>query len=179
MCGEEHDSHNVRSAAGAQPRRRRYPAAALSGGRRARPSARLVTSVLTRRLVTLSRPSPDSASVTRAASPGAAAVGGARPDGRGAGRPGRDDLGDVSDHVGLRAQVGPGQGGAVRVSGSSSVPRTRTRVTGRGHRPHGLGPVGRRVAEPVRIRAAQGREPGPQGRGRNGVSSTGTPGTST
>ena len=40
-------------------------------------------------------------------------------------------------------------------------------VAGRGHGPDGLGPVGRGVAEPVRVRAAQGREPGPQGRGRD------------
>ena len=49
-----------------------------------------------------------------------------------------------------------------RVSGSSSLPSTSTIAQDAGHGPDRLGPVGGRVAEPVRVRPAQRREPGPQ-----------------
>ena len=85
-----------------------------------------MTSVLTSRLVTLSGPSPDSASVTRAASPGAAVVDSARPM---ADTPAsQDGMSSVTSAITLAlARFERASAARCRVSGSSSAPSTRTR----------------------------------------------------
>ena len=85
-----------------------------------------MTSVLTSRLVTLSGPSPDSASVTRAASPGAAAVDSASPMAEVPAS--QDGMISVTSAITLAlARFDRASAVRCRVSGSSSVPRTRTR----------------------------------------------------
>src|ERR1700733_4743677 len=96
-----------------------YPAAGLTSGRP-------VTSVVTCRLVTLSGPRPDSASVTRMARPGAAEVDSASPTAETPAS--QDGMISVTSAITLAlARLDRARAVRLRVSGSSSVPRTRTR----------------------------------------------------